>query len=222
MLEGIFGGFLNWLTSHATLYWLSWAGVVLALAGVSALVWSLLSVVRDFDEAHLIRQHRGPKAVRARTIRRNIAKFEDYARHAVRTIALRTTGLILVGIGLPGLLLALIAWNQPWFIPNEAVLLIDGAPASAHDQSVAELGIFILDQALRGGLSDVFEVFGLQLSAFQNNPDNILFSSFTLGYRLICGLVVASILYVIGRIVLGYRNLNAAIAELKAELETAS
>jgi len=222
VIEDIFGGFMTWLTSHATLYWLSWIGVVLALIGVMVLVWSLLSVVRDFDEAHLIRQQRGPRAVRAKTIRRNIMKFEEYARHAVRTIALRTTGLILVGVGLPGLILALIAWNQPWFIPNEAVLLIDGAPASAHDQSVSELGIFILDQALRGGLSDAFEVFGLQLSAFQNNPENILFSSFTLGYRLICGLVVATILYVIGRIVLGYRNLNAAIAELKVELETAN
>jgi hypothetical protein len=210
----VWKAFAGWLTSHATLYWLSWIGVVAALLAVLALVWALLSIVRDFDEAHLIRQQRGPKAKRARTIRRNIGKYEDYARHAVRTIALRTTGLLLVGIGLPGLILAVIA--------DEAVLLIDGQPASAHDQSITELGVFVLDQALRGGLSDAFEVFGLQLSAFQNNPGNILFSSFTLGYRLICGLIFAAILYVIGRVVLGYRNLNAAIAELKAELETAS
>lgn len=222
MLESVWNAFAGWATSHATLYWLSWIGVVAALLAVLALVWALLSIVRDFDEAHLIRQQRGPRAIRAKTIRRNIGKYEDYARHAVRTIALRTTGLLLVGIGLPGLILAVIAWNQPWFIPDEAVLLIDGQPASAHDQSITELGIFVLDQALRGGLSDAFEVFGLQLSAFQNNPGNILFSSFTLGYRLICGLIFAAILYVIGRVVLGYRNLNAAIAELKAELETAS
>jgi hypothetical protein len=115
-----------------------------------------------------------------------------------------------------------IAFYQPWFLPQEAALLLDGEPARADTRSLAELGVFVLDQALRGGLSDAFEVFGLRLSAFENNPANLLFSSFTLGYRLVCGLVFAAILFVAGRIALGYRNLRAAIGELRIQLETAS
>ena len=222
MIASVIDSVAAWATSHTTLYWLSWAGIGLALVGILTLIWAVLGIVRDFDEAHLLKQQRGPRARRARTIRRNITKFQQYANSVVQTIAMRSAGLMVIGIGLPGLLLGVIAFFQPWFIPDEAVLLLDGEPARADTQSVYQLSVFVLDQALRGGLSDVFEVFGLRLSAFENNPSNILFSSLTLGYRLICGLVFTTMVFVIGRIAIGYRNLSAAIAQLQAQLETAS
>jgi hypothetical protein len=48
----------------------------------------------------------------------------------------------------------------------------------------AESLIFVIDQTFRGGLFDLLEVFDLEITTYQNNPRNFLFSTGLFAHHL--------------------------------------
>ncbi|MGY6662459.1 MAG: hypothetical protein ACXIVO_09075 [Glycocaulis sp.] len=83
------------------------------------------------------------------------------------------------------------------------------------------LTVFVIDQALRGALTDTFEVFGIGLSGLSNNPDNLVFSGLVLAYRSLCGIVLIAILLLLWRVLSALPNLHQAIAAYEDALAKA-
>ncbi|WP_339743211.1 hypothetical protein [uncultured Maricaulis sp.] len=207
----------HWLAREETRFWLSWGGLALTFIISVTLAIAQLGIIRRFDEAALIKQQRGRKAQKPDTIRRHIREFESYAENAIRLAAIRTGFVLMFGVAIPGALLAVLVIYQDWLMPGTA-LLLDAPASGAGPQTL--IG-FVLDQAMRGGLSDAFEVFDLSLSPVRNNPDNVIFSWLILGYRIIAGVIFAVIPFLLIQIARGAGALAGAIGQLKHDLAAA-
>ncbi|KAA5801057.1 hypothetical protein F1654_13450 [Alkalicaulis satelles] len=217
-VEAVASALLEALTSQVFLLAYSWLGVVIALLLLLWFGFRLLSVIRDFNEAEMIRRSRGSPPRKPETIRNRILSLEEHARGGLQAAVRRSLGLVLYGIVAPGALLLIILVFDDWFIPGMPSLLdgedlIDGSGVEAW-----RLAVFIADQALRGALTDTFEVFGLSVSNLSNNKDNILLSGLILAYRSLCGLVLISILVLLWRILSALPGLAAAINAYRSEL----
>tara|TARA_R110002096_G_scaffold1785_3_gene9277 strand:+ start:2463 stop:3119 length:657 start_codon:yes stop_codon:yes gene_type:complete len=213
----IFDTISLWLSREDTRFWLSWAGLGLVLLVSVTTAIAQLGIVRRFDEVALIKKQRGPRAQRPETIRRHIREFEAYGKNVVWLAVMRCGYTLLFGVVIPGLLLAVLVCYQDWLMPGTATLL-DTPDTGADPQTLLA---FVLDQALRGGLSDAFEVFDLSVSSVRNNPDNVVFSWLILGYRVIAGLIFAVIPFLLFQIARGTGALAGAVSQLKHELAAA-
>ncbi|MEE2527389.1 hypothetical protein V0U79_13565 [Hyphobacterium sp. HN65] len=204
-----------------TAYWLySWFGVTTALLIGIALGLVLLGVIREFDEAVLVRTYPGFQPSKPASVAKRIAEMEAHDGSAVRTISLYATGLILLGLILPaGLLLILLGYHD-WFVPGSSPISSDDGAVRVSDLDPAELTVFLLDQTFRGGLSDTFEVFGIALTDLTNNPDNRVFSAFFLSYRILAGAVTVAILILGWRLAKGIKRLKDAIGDVGADAGT--
>jgi hypothetical protein len=205
----------DWLAREETRFWFSWAGLGLLLVGSVTLAIAQLGIVRRFNEVALIKRKRGPKAQKPETLLRQIREFESYAENAVRDAVMRASFVLVFGVGVPGLLLAVLVFYQDWLMPGTAMLL--DAPGTGPQILIA----FVLDQALRGGLSDAFEVFDLSLTSVRNNPDHLIFSWLIFSYRVIAGLIFAIIPFLLVQIARGTGAVAGAVGQLKRELAEA-
>ena len=208
---------VDWFAREETRFWLTWAGLGVAVLVSVGLAIAQLGIIRSFDEAALIKQKRGRRALRPDTIRRQISEFESYADSVIGLAIMRTGYVLLFGVAVPGLLLAVLVYWQDWLMPGTAMLL----DAPANGTNAQTLIAFVADQALRGGLSDAFEVFDLNLSPVRNNPDHLVFSWLIFGYRVVAGLIFAVIPVLLIQIARGTGALAGAIRQLKDDLEIA-
>lgn len=204
------------LTSDTAIYAYSWAAIVVTLLVALALARSLLNIARTFNEADVLRRYPGPPPTRSDSIDRRIRDLRQHASRTASTVTWRAVGLVVVGLVIPGAIIAILVLYQDWFLPGPAALAMDGQAVNAAEIGAIDLGIFLSDQALRGGLADSFEVFGLGISPIENNPDNLTFSGIILAYRILAGAVMLAIGYLTFRVVLGRRHVQSAIARLEA------
>ncbi len=216
-------GFVEiWLRSEAAMLIYSWMAIVLIFLAAAMISARLLRVIRDFSGKDLLRTQRGRKPVRQAAIDKRIKRLKMSASSKSKTIVGHAFGLFMVGIVVPGVLLALIAARQDWLMPGIPALVFDGAAVASGGFSYFDIALFVTDQALRGGLSDSFEVFGWALTEVQNNPNNVLYSSLTLFYRFLSGAVLAAILFVSIRIFSGAQQLNDKIQMLEEKQAASS
>ncbi|MEE2527289.1 hypothetical protein V0U79_13060 [Hyphobacterium sp. HN65] len=203
------------LTSTSAYYVYSWmvlAGVLM-VSLVSARF--LLRIARTFSEADVLRRFPGPPPVRSEAVDRRIAELRRHADRAAASVAMRAIGLIIVGLIVPGAVIATLVLHQDWFLPGPSALATNGMALPVEELGYADLGIFLADQALRGGLADSFEVFGLGFSPIENNPGNLTYSGIILGYRILAGAVMLAILYLMMRVMIGRRHVHQAIQRLE-------
>tara|TARA_R110000868_G_scaffold35549_1_gene127395 strand:+ start:52685 stop:53338 length:654 start_codon:yes stop_codon:yes gene_type:complete len=200
-----------------TRFWLSWAALGLGLILSVTLAITQLGIIRRFDEAALLKQQRGRRGLKPATIRRHIDEFERYASSTVRIVIVRTVFVLFFGVVIPGALLGVLVAEQDWLMPGQSMLL---DPPDSRELPL-DLVAFITDQALRGGLTDAFEVFDITLSPIRNNPDHVIFSWLIIGYRLIAGLIFAVIPFLIYQIIKGNGALAGAIRQLRHQLAEA-
>lgn len=216
-----------WLSTPQTLFWASWlaCGLVLAASGWSA--WRLVRRVRSFTPAGVVENVPGARPKRPAAIERRIERARTYANSTLRLLLRQTALLVLTGMVVPGAVLATIASHQDWFLPAPPALVDDGltnghvARPQEHPPATDEILVFVADQALRGALSDTFEVFGLSLSRVTNNPENLVFSALVLGYRLLCALAAAAVIYVAAATLRARPHMRAHIAALESQLAAA-
>ena len=81
----------------------------------------------------------------------------------------------LAGVVVPISLLFLATWKCSW-LDGAGDHLMDASGHPLSDPTVLQAALFAVDQTFRGGLFDVLEVFGWQITPLDNNPDNIWFS----------------------------------------------
>lgn len=209
------------LTSPFALWTYSWVGIGLVLLAAISISSLQLRIIQNFNEAQLIERIPGPIPEKASSIKKRIDRLERHARDRMSDLSRRLSLMLIFGVILPASTLTVIAWYQSWFISGVPALLVSGVPTFASEIEPVQLVAFSLDQALRGGLSDLFEVFGFSVTEVSNNPDNLIFSGLVLGFRFLCGLVAVGVAWLIVRVVLGMRGLNAAISKLKSDHEVA-
>lgn len=209
------------LSSPTALWAYSWSAIGLAFVLSITLATYQLRIIRDFNRADLVRTFRGRGPERPKSIRRRIRDLKLFRNKKFAVLAARAALMLMFGIVVPGGLLIVIALNQGWLFPGEPALLINGTLVVGSDVGPLGLAPFVIDQALRGGLTDLFEVFDFSVSAVTNNPNNILFSTLVLGFRFVCGAVVVGLIVMIGRVILGGFGLAEKIEALEQSLSNA-
>jgi hypothetical protein len=208
-------------TSPEALLGYSWLGLALVLLLLVWLAFRLLKVIRDFNESEMIRKARGRPPEKAESISKRIEELKNHASGGMRSAFLRSLGLIGIGIVAPGILLIIIVAFDHWFLPGAPSLLEGETVISGSGVEPFSLTVFVIDQALRGALTDTFEVFGIGLSGLSNNPDNLVFSGLILAYRSLCGIVLIAILLLLWRVLSALPNLHQAIAAYEDALAKA-
>tara|TARA_R110002073_G_scaffold108051_1_gene242884 strand:+ start:206 stop:895 length:690 start_codon:yes stop_codon:yes gene_type:complete len=204
------------------LFWIAWAALVLVLIAATYFAWYLVRTVRAFNSIDIVETIRGPKPKRARTIQKRIDRAKAFANSTLLSLSRQASLLIFSGIVVPGAVMASIAVHQDWLLPGPPALIADGAESAVEVVSSADIAIFISDQALRGALSDTFEVFDLSLSRVTNNPDNTIFSGLVLFYRLLSALGAAALVYVFISVVRARPHMREYIRDLERQLEDSS
>lgn len=192
--------------------------MLLVLVLLIGLALRLLKVIRDFNEAEMIATSQGRPPTKPESIKRKIKLFEAHAAGSMKLALLRSLGLIGLGIVAPGILLIIIVAFDHWFLPGMPTLMDGEAVIDGSGVEPFSLTVFVIDQALRGALTDTFEVFGIGLSGLSNNPDNLVFSGLVLAYRSLCGIVLIAILLLLWRVLSGLPNLHQAIAAYEKAL----
>lgn len=208
-------------TSPEALLGYSWLGLALVLLLLVWLAFRLLKVIQDFNEAKLVATYRGRYPEKPESIRRRIEVFKAHYNGGMRSAFLRSLGLIGIGIVAPGMLLIIIVAFDHWFLPGMPSLLEGETVINGSGVEPFSLTVFVIDQALRGALTDTFEVFGIGLSGLSNNPDNLVFSGLVLAYRSLCGIVLIAILLLLWRVLSALPNLHQAIAAYEDALAKA-
>lgn len=210
---------IDWLTSDATLFWLSWLGL---LAGFLLSIWFaylFTGIVREIDAAAIFNDKNIPEYRTRQPILNRINKLAKQADSGFSTVLSRSGAMLIFGIVVPGLLLGLIVHFQDRLLPGPAILISGDEALSGSEVSFFETLAFVSDQALRGGLSDAMEVFDLRITPIRNNPDQALYTTMIFVYRLICGTVGAAIVYVAIRVFTGMRSLNQALSNLRNQID---
>lgn len=208
----------TWLSLPFALFIYSWLFLLALILGSAILAYRQLKVLKAFNEADLVRRRPGPLARRMDSIRRDIRELDAFAAAKMKNILGMTVCLLWAGIVIPGITLALIAYYQQWFLPGPPALLLQTDAGVQVASQPWQLFYFIVDQSLKGGLSDTFEVFDLAITRVTNNPENVVYSGFVLFYRVIAGAVVVTILYANARMILGLRHVKEATKKLKEQL----
>jgi hypothetical protein len=203
------------LTSDVAIYIYSWAAIALTLLVSLILARWLLNIAKTFDEAEVLRRYPGPPPTKSDSVERRIRDLRRHASRTAQTVAWRAMGLLVVGLVIPGTVIAVLVIHQDWFLPGPTALTLNGSGGSADQIGALDLAIYLTDQALRGGLADSFEVFGLGFSPIENNPDNLVYSGIILAYRAMAAAVILAIGYLALRLFLGRRHVQAAIERLE-------
>lgn len=210
------------LSSTTALRTYSWLAIATVFVASVAIAIYQLRIVRDFNKADIERSFPGARPSKPETIQRRIKTLQRYANNTIATLLSRALLMMLFGVLVPGTLLVIIAWHQGWLLQGAPAFQLGTSPTVARDLSPGDLALFVVDQALRGGLTDFFEVFALSVGDVTNNPDNIVFSSLVLGFRFLCGAVVVGLVIMFIRVALGVWGLAATIRAFEDDLEAAA
>jgi hypothetical protein len=219
-MEAILEATQAFVTDSRTLHWASWIGVALVIVPVLMAALSFKRFLDDFNPANFTGVRVGPIAKTQRAIENDIARLKRMERSIIATGFSRSLAFITVGVIIPGLLIALILKFQSWFLPGQHVLVDqDGRLLFGSDLSLGELFWFTFDQALRGGLSDFFEIFGRSVSHVSNNQSHATFSTIIFFYRFLAGATFTSVALVALRLAPGSKPLKAGIVGLEGQRE---
>jgi len=214
--------FVRWVTSEPVLFWVAWTALTFALAAAGYFAWRLVKIVRRFNSIDIVETIPGARPQKAKTIQKRIDRAKAFANTTLLSLSRQASLLVFCGVIVPGAVIASIAIHQEWLLPGPPALMVDGTASTSGIIQYGDIAIFVSDQALRGALSDAFEVFDLSLSRVTNNPDNTIFSTFVFFYRLSCALAGAALVYVLISVVRAQPHMSAYIRDLENKLEHAT
>ena len=206
------------ITSDTAVFWFSWFGVVVGFALSIRIAFLFSGIIRKMNEAKIyadedIREYKIRKPILNR-----IEKIENAASNGFAKFAWRSAAMMFFGIVVPGLLLSLVVHFQHRLLPGPGVLLMGNEVLPTNSVSYFDTAVFVIDQALKGGLNDLMEVFGFNISRITNNPDQHVYTVMIYAFRLTCGAISGAIVYVAFTVFTGMRSLRSALANLKRQL----
>jgi hypothetical protein len=200
-----------WLTSVSAQKTYSWIALATLLSIVAYVVSTLFRSLSEFSADEFSKSYPGPDPSTPAGWTNRKQNLEEFRGQLSSRALKKTLALLLLGIALPGFALATIAFNEQWFLAGTVTLAIAETPIPSTSIQPLDLFNFVLDQALRGMLSDTMEVFSLSTSTISNNVENWVFSGFTLAYRVLSGAVTLTALYALIALIKGRKTINALI-----------
>jgi len=210
--------FFEFIRSETALHIYTCIVIALVLSLLIITTYILHQRIRKFKSTDLIQKINGPAPQRERTIKKRIMRLNNFASSVSRTIFKNAIVLVLVGMILPGILLGVVAAKQSWIIPGPYALTRNNEPTSSTEFAKTELAVFVLNQALKGGLSDLFEVYKLDITNIENNSQNKIFSALVFIYRLLSGAVVVTIFLVGYNVIKAIPDVKLAIGKWEEKL----
>jgi hypothetical protein len=219
MEDGFLQSVITVITSDTAVFWLSWLGLA---AGFVLSIWiasRFYGIVKEINEAAIFADQDIPFYKIRKPILNKIQKLEGKAKNGLATVAWRSSAMLFFGMIVPGLLLALLVHFQHRLIPGPPILLMADQVLPQGSVSYFDTAVFVLDQALKGGLNDLMEVFGLSVSPITNNPEQGVYTTMVYLFRLTCGTIGGGMVYAAIKVFTGTRALNQAIANLKRQLK---
>jgi hypothetical protein len=216
---GFFQTIITWLTSDTAILIYIWMGLLTLFLVSIWIAYRFTGIVREIDAAAIFSDQNIPEYKIRQPIKNRLIKLERQAKSGYVTVLTRSSAMMFFGIVVPGLLLGLIVHYQDRLLPGPAILIAGGEVVPSSTVSYFQTIAFILDQALRGGLSDAMEVFDLKITPITNNPDQGIYTIMVFAYRFICGTVATAIVYVAIRVRSGRRSLIQAQTNLRDQLE---
>jgi hypothetical protein len=216
---GFFQTIITWLTSDTAILIYIWMGLLTLFLVSIWIAYRFTGIVREIDAAAIFSDQNIPEYKIKQPIKNRLIKLERQAKSGYVTVLTRSSAMMFFGIVVPGLLLGLIVHYQDRLLPGPAILIAGGEVVPSSTVSYFQTIAFILDQALRGGLSDAMEVFDLKITPITNNPDQGIYTIMVFAYRFICGTVATAIVYVAIRVRSGRRSLIQAQTNLRDQLE---
>lgn len=209
------------LTSVGALQTYSWLVLFSLLLVVGWNVRTLIRSLSAFTKDEFDKKYGGRPPEKKKGWEKREADLKEFKKDRSKLILGRAFALLVLGMFLPGLTLGVIALNEHWFLSGTITLAVADTPTPSRSIQVLDLVGFVIDQALRGALSDLFEVFGIATSNISNNIENLVFSGIVLGYRMICGAVMLTALYTIIPLIRGRRATQRLVAEAKNKAKLA-
>lgn len=216
---GFFQTIITWLTSDTAISIYIWMGLLTLFLVSIWIAYRFTGIVREIDAAAIFSDQDIPEYKIRQPIKNRLIKLERQAKSGYVTVLTCSSAMMFFGIVVPGLLLGLIVHYQDRLLPGPAILIAAGEAVPSSTVSYFQTIAFILDQALRGGLSDAMEVFDLKITPITNNPDQGIYTIMVFAYRFICGTVATAIVYVAIRVRSGRRSLIQAQTNLRDQLE---
>jgi hypothetical protein len=216
--NGLLNTVIRWITADVSVFWLSWAGLVIGFVLSIWIAWRFYGIVKDIDAAMIFAGQDIPQYKLRKPILNRIEKLERQAGNGLSIVIWRSTAMTFFGMLVPGLLLALLVHYQDSLLPGPSILLAGNDPMPQGAVSYFDTAIFVLDQALRGALNDLMEVFDLSLTPISNNPDQGVYTTLVFFYRLTCGTIAGAIVFAALKVFTGTRALNQALSNLKRQL----
>lgn len=217
--NGFLQSVITVVTSDTAVFVFSWLGLT---AGFLLSIWiasRFYGIVKEINEASIFTDQDIPTYKIRKPILNRIHKLEGKAKNGLATVAWRSSAMLFFGMIVPGLLLALLVHYQHRFIPGPPILLVGEEALPQESISYFDTAVFVLDQALKGGLNDLMEVFGWSITPITNNPEQGVYTTMVFLFRLTCGTIAGAMVYAAIKVFTGTRALNQAIANLKRQLK---
>ncbi len=214
----LLSAFSRWITDDASVFWLSWAGLFVGFVSSIWIAWRFYGIVKEIDAVMIFAGEDIPQYKLRKPIVNRIEKLERQAGNGFSIVLWRSSAMVFFGMLVPGLLLALLVHYQHRLLPGPSILIAGSDPMPQGAVSYVDTAIFVLDQALRGALNDLMEVFDLSLTPISNNPDQSVYTTLVFFYRLTCGTIAGAIVFAALKVFTGTRALNRALSNLKRQL----
>lgn len=125
----------------------------------------------------------GRPAFRDQTIEQQREKILAASQESRRKAWSSLRRSVFAGVVVPSSLLMLVVMFYSWLDPTGGQLLDGGGRPLTHPAPL-DAALFVLDQTLRGAVSDALEVFDQQITPLQNNPHKLLFSAGIFAHHL--------------------------------------
>lgn len=189
------------------------AGVL--AASLWAAIWANRRAETNIQvaEADFSKTFPGPKPKLPAAIANRKAFFTGIANRIHRQALIALVISFVAGVIVPSSMLYAMTLNYSWF-DAEGAHLLNAASHPINSLSLAQAGLFVLDQTLRGGVFDLLEVFALDIVVIDNNPANVRFSTGVFAYHLMVEAFVFSGIWLYVKTVRRLRQLESGVAEI--------
>ena len=186
LLASVWGGF----ATASTIRILSSIDILLFVFVSVAWAWQILARLRDFESDEFVKRFRGRIPTREDSINRQAQAMKGHAKEVLNAKHKDVAVATVLGVGVPLLFFGLVTIFADYFFGKTAILIDAKTGSEVFDPSNVQLALFLVDQFLKGALTDIFEVFEYSVSTVSNNSSNLVFSFLVLVFRMLMNLFV--------------------------------
>ena len=171
------------------------AGCLIILAVSAWLAWRELRIVRELSPNDFTRSFSGHEPWTCDGLTKRVNVLTAFKKAKLWNSVRHVGALVILGFIVPSLILGAAVMKSAWLFGGRSpIVMADGVPV-AHP-TITDAAIFVLSQFLRG-ISDVLEIFHIDLGHLDVAHGEIIAQAGIFGYRLFVGAFALAILFAI-------------------------